>query len=54
MTEINDIQRNDDLSEVEYKKQQIEQRIQKAQRALKKLLPLYEGRYHRYERVKGA
>jgi len=40
--QINDIERNDNASEVAYKKQQIEQRIQKAQTALNKLLPLYE------------
>ncbi|MCU7708401.1 recombinase family protein [Priestia sp. JV24] len=40
--QINDIQQKSNTSEVEYKKQQIGERIQKATVALGKLLPLYE------------
>ncbi|MEW4262450.1 recombinase family protein [Priestia megaterium] len=40
--EIKRVEQSNNVSEVEYKKQQIEQRIQKATTALNKLLPLYE------------
>lgn len=42
LAQINNIERKSNVSEVEYKKQQIGERIRKATVALDKLLPLYE------------
>ncbi|CAK8580897.1 recombinase family protein [Priestia megaterium] len=42
VNEIKHVEQSNNISEVQYKKQQIEERIQKAQKALDKLLPLYE------------